>query len=62
MSVAGRTALVIGARGGIGRAVVERLLREGAVVYAADLEARYASGQLWILDGGLTAQVQQMRI
>ncbi|MGH6685019.1 MAG: SDR family NAD(P)-dependent oxidoreductase [Pseudolabrys sp.] len=25
-------------------------------------EARYASGQLWILDGGLTAQVQQMRL
>ena len=25
-------------------------------------EARYASGQLWILDGGLSAQVQQMRI
>ena len=25
-------------------------------------ESRYASGQLWILDGGLTAQVQQMRL
>jgi len=25
-------------------------------------EAHYASGQLWILDGGLTAQVQQMRL
>ena len=25
-------------------------------------EARYASGQLWVLDGGLTAQVQQMRL
>ena len=25
-------------------------------------EARYASGQLWIMDGGLTAQVQQMRL
>lgn len=24
-------------------------------------EARYASGQLWVIDGGLTAQVQQMR-
>jgi len=24
-------------------------------------EARYASGQLWVLDGGLSAQVQQMR-
>jgi NAD(P)-dependent dehydrogenase (short-subunit alcohol dehydrogenase family) len=37
VSVAGRTALVVGARGGIGRAVVERLLREGADVYAADV-------------------------
>ncbi|QCP49085.1 SDR family oxidoreductase [Trinickia violacea] len=25
-------------------------------------EAKYASGQLWILDGGLSAQVQQMRL
>lgn len=25
-------------------------------------EARYASGQLWVIDGGLTAQVQQMRL
>ena len=28
---------------------------------AAD-EARYASGQLWIIDGGLSAQVQQMQL
>ncbi len=25
-------------------------------------EARYASGQLWVLDGGLSAQVQQMKL
>lgn len=25
-------------------------------------EARYANGQLWVLDGGLTAQAQQIRI
>lgn len=25
-------------------------------------EARYASGQLWVLDGGLSAQVQQMQL
>lgn len=36
MSVAGRVALVVGARGGIGRAVTKRLVREGATVYAAD--------------------------
>jgi NAD(P)-dependent dehydrogenase (short-subunit alcohol dehydrogenase family) len=32
------------------------------VHWLASDEARYASGQLWVLDGGLTAQVQQMRI
>ena len=25
-------------------------------------EARYATGQLWVLDGGLSAQIQQMRL
>jgi NAD(P)-dependent dehydrogenase (short-subunit alcohol dehydrogenase family) len=39
VSVAGRTALVVGALGGIGRAVVTRLLAEGADVYAADLDS-----------------------
>ena len=32
------------------------------VTWLASDEARYASGQLWVLDGGLSAQVQQMRI
>ena len=32
------------------------------VNWLAGEEARYASGQLWVLDGGLTAQVQQMRL
>lgn len=32
------------------------------VNWLAGDEARYASGQLWILDGGLSAQVQQMRL
>ena len=31
------------------------------VNWLASDEARYASGHLWVLDGGLTAQVQQMR-
>jgi len=35
--LAGKTALVTGARGGIGRAIVARFLKEGAYVYAADL-------------------------
>jgi NAD(P)-dependent dehydrogenase (short-subunit alcohol dehydrogenase family) len=32
------------------------------VTWLASDEARYASGQLWVLDGGLTAQVQQMKL
>jgi len=32
------------------------------VLWLASDEARYASGQLWVLDGGLSAQVQQMRV
>lgn len=34
----------------------------GLVTWLASDEARYASGQLWVLDGGLSAQVQQMRL
>ena len=34
----------------------------GLVNWLVGDEARYASGQLWVLDGGLTAQVQQMRL
>lgn len=37
MKLAGKTALVTGGRGGIGRAIVARFLKEGATVYAADL-------------------------
>ncbi|WP_035920399.1 SDR family NAD(P)-dependent oxidoreductase [Leisingera aquimarina] len=37
MKLEGKFALVTGGRGGIGRAIVARFLREGAVVYAADL-------------------------
>ena len=32
------------------------------VNWLAGDEARYASGQLWVMDGGLSAQVQQMRL
>lgn len=44
----GKVALVTGGRGGIGRAIVDRLAREGAIVYAADLSE---SGSLSSADG-----------
>lgn len=37
MTLQGKTALITGARGGIGRAIAARFIREGATVYAADL-------------------------
>ena len=37
-ALAGKVALVTGGRGGIGRAIVTRFLKEGAAVYAADLD------------------------
>ena len=37
MRLAGKTALVTGARGGMGRAIVARFLKEGACVYATDI-------------------------
>lgn len=37
MMLSGKTALITGARGGIGRAITARFLKEGATVYAADL-------------------------
>lgn len=40
MKLEGKIALVTGGRGGIGRAVVKRLMKEGATVYAADLTAQ----------------------
>lgn len=32
------------------------------LTYDVTDEARYASGQLWVLDGSLAAQVQQMNL
>ncbi len=32
------------------------------VNWLASDEVRYATGQLWVLDGGISAQVQQMKL
>ena len=40
MKLEGKIAMVTGGRGGIGRAIVARFLREGATVYAADLSSQ----------------------
>lgn len=45
MTLEDRTALVAGARGGVGRAIVARFLREGATVYAADLTERGSTAE-----------------
>ncbi len=45
MKLQGKTALVTGGRGGIGRAIVARFLREGATVYAADLSEQGSLAQ-----------------
>lgn len=37
MNLSGKVAVVTGGRGGIGRAIVRRFLKEGAIVYAADI-------------------------
>ena len=53
----GRVAVVTGAASGIGRAVVERLVAEGAVVYALDLSAD-ALDAVWAgVDGVVTQAV-----
>ncbi|HAR53878.1 MULTISPECIES: SDR family NAD(P)-dependent oxidoreductase [Roseovarius] len=55
MMLEGKVALVTGGRGGIGRAICARLMREGATVYAADLNE---GGSL----GGGTAPGQFLRL
>ncbi|MGA5817534.1 hypothetical protein ACPC54_06700 [Kitasatospora sp. NPDC094028] len=55
---AGRTAVVAGAAGGIGRAVAERCVREGAaaVLFLASDEAAFVTGDVLPIDGGHLAQ------
>ena len=40
----------------------ERLTPQQLACAGEGDEARHATGQLWALDGGISAQVQQMRI
>ena len=57
MMLQGKTALVTGGRGGIGRAICERFAREGARVFAADLSA---GGSLQ--DGDAAQNFQQLDV
>ena len=57
MMLDGKTALVTGGRGGIGRAICERFAREGARVFAADLSA---GGSLQ--DGGTASDFLQLDV
>ncbi|MEM1420800.1 MAG: SDR family oxidoreductase [Pseudomonadota bacterium] len=54
MRLEGRRALVTGAAGGIGAAIVQRLRRDGAVVASADQEGAPASGVDFSFPGDLT--------
>ncbi|MFK7754117.1 MAG: SDR family NAD(P)-dependent oxidoreductase [Sedimentitalea sp.] len=56
-SLSGRVALVTGGRGGIGRAICDRFQREGATVYACDLDAGGSIGQAGPPDGFLQLDV-----
>lgn len=43
-SLENKIAFVIGARGGIGRAVCKRFRKEGAIVFAADIDPQGSLG------------------
>lgn len=52
MRLDGKTCLITGAGGGIGMAMIEAFLAEGAVVVATDLDAEALAGQCAALPGG----------
>jgi 3-oxoacyl-[acyl-carrier protein] reductase len=53
LGIAGKTALVLGAGGGLGGAIARSLSREGVKVAAADLDAKAAEATAAALNGGM---------
>ncbi|MFD2239310.1 SDR family NAD(P)-dependent oxidoreductase [Aureimonas populi] len=62
MRLNGKTCLVTGAAGGIGMAMVEAFLREGAVVVASDLDTALLSERCAGLPGGERVLVRRLDV
>jgi NAD(P)-dependent dehydrogenase (short-subunit alcohol dehydrogenase family) len=60
--LSGRRTLVTGAAGGIGAAVVERLLADGALVAATDLATPEANGSSWVGAADVTNEADVQRL
>lgn len=62
MRLEGKTCLVTGAAGGIGMAMVEAFLREGAVVVASDLDADLLAERCASVPGGERVLVRRLDV
>ena len=59
MKLAGRTALITGGSGGIGKAIARRFKNEGAEVIIFDLEKPDYSGKFFRVDVGVEEQIEE---